>query len=138
MGQKVQILKGVSVRGWSFGIIRMISGFCHKVHENCALLGCYATSGGNFFSTFRDNLLVPSNWFKNRKFCGYRGMVQLFNAVKTHQQNLDSQVKEKKNKLMKPVDKRAFLDILMGRSHSESVGSPVKLETEIKVRRVDT
>jgi hypothetical protein len=66
-------------------------------------------------------------------------MVQLFNAVRQHQQNLDSQVKEKKkDKLMKPLDKRAFLDILMGHSHSESVGSSVKLESEVKVRRADT
>jgi Rrp15p. len=66
-------------------------------------------------------------------------MVQLFNAVRKHQQNLDSEVKErKKDKLIKPLDKRAFLDILMGHSHSESVASPVKLEAEIKVRRSDT
>ena len=65
--------------------------------------------------------------------------MQLFNAVRKHQQNLDSEVKErKKDKLIKPLDKRAFLDILMGHSHSESVASPVKLEAEIKVRRSDT
>lgn len=62
-----------------------------------------------------------------------RGMVQLFNAVRKQQQNMDSQVKERKtDKVMKPLDKRAFLDILMGHSHSESVGSSVKLEPEIK------
>jgi len=62
-----------------------------------------------------------------------RGMVQLFNAVRQHQQNLDSQVKEKKkDKLVKPLDKRAFLDILMGHSQSESVGSSFKLEADIK------
>jgi hypothetical protein len=65
-------------------------------------------------------------------------MVQLFNAVRKQQQNMDSQVKERKtDKVMKPLDKRAFLDILMGHSHSESVGSSVKLEPEIKVRRAD-
>jgi len=31
-----------------------ISGFCHEVDENCALLGCYAASCGNFLPTFRD------------------------------------------------------------------------------------
>jgi len=66
-------------------------------------------------------------------------MVQLFNAVRQHQQNLDSQVKErKKGKVLKPLDKRAFLDILMGHSQSEPVGSSVKLEADIKVRRADT
>jgi hypothetical protein len=28
--------------------------------QNCALLGYYATSSGNFLPTFRDNLSVPS------------------------------------------------------------------------------
>ena len=28
--------------------------------ENCALLGCYAASGGNSLPTFLDNLSVPS------------------------------------------------------------------------------
>ena len=64
--------------------------------------------------------------------------MQLFNAVRQHQQNLDSQVKEKKNKLVKPLDKRAFLDILMGHSQSESVTSSDKLEADIKVRRTNT
>ena len=64
--------------------------------------------------------------------------MQLFNAVCQHQQNLDSQVKEKKNKLVKPLDKRVFLNILMGHSQSKSVASSVKLEADIKVRRINT
>jgi hypothetical protein len=43
----------------------MISDFRHEVAENCALLGRYAASGGNFLPTFRDNLSVPSYGFKN-------------------------------------------------------------------------
>jgi len=36
--------------------------FCMGVKlENCALLGYYATSSGNFLPTFRDNLSVPSS-----------------------------------------------------------------------------
>jgi hypothetical protein len=31
------------------------------VDDNCALLNYYATSGGNFLPTFRDNLSVPSS-----------------------------------------------------------------------------
>ena len=45
----------------------MISGFCREVDENCALLGCYAASSGNFLATFRTNLSVQSSGFKNPK-----------------------------------------------------------------------
>ena len=34
---------------------------------NCALLGYYAASRGNFLPTCRDNLTVSSSWFKNPK-----------------------------------------------------------------------
>ena len=37
-----------------------ISGFRREVDETSALLGHYAASSGNFLSTFRDNLAVPS------------------------------------------------------------------------------
>ena len=37
----------------------MISGCCREADENCALLSCYAASGGNFLPTFRHNLSVP-------------------------------------------------------------------------------
>jgi len=43
----------------------MISGFRREVAENCALLGYYSASSGNFSPTFRDNLSVPSSVFKN-------------------------------------------------------------------------
>ena len=36
--------------------------------ENCALLGYFAESSGNFLPTFRDNLPFPSSGFKNPKF----------------------------------------------------------------------
>jgi len=38
-----------------------ISGFFCEVDENCALLGHYVASSGNFLSTFRDNLSFPSS-----------------------------------------------------------------------------
>jgi hypothetical protein len=41
--------------------LRMISGFRREGDQNCALLGCYAASGGNFLPTCRDNLWVPSS-----------------------------------------------------------------------------
>ena len=37
-----------------------ISAFCRKADENCALLGYYAASSGNFLPTFPDKLSVPS------------------------------------------------------------------------------
>jgi hypothetical protein len=37
----------------------MISSFHHEVHENCAVLGYYAVSSGNFLPTFRDNPISP-------------------------------------------------------------------------------
>ena len=33
--------------------------------ENCALLGCYAESSGNFLPTFQYKLSVPSSGVKN-------------------------------------------------------------------------
>ena len=45
----------------------MIPGFCHKVDENCTLLGYYAASSGNFLSTFWDNLSVPPSGVKDPK-----------------------------------------------------------------------
>lgn len=74
----------------------------------------------------------------------YRGVVQLFNAVRQQQKSLEGQLKEagsserKRDKVMKSLDKRAFIDILLGSSRSEPVDSPVKLEAEIKVRRAQT
>jgi len=38
----------------------MISGFRHKVDENCALLGYYAVSSGMILLTFWDNVLDSS------------------------------------------------------------------------------
>jgi hypothetical protein len=39
----------------------MISGFRCILDENCALLGYYAVSSGNFLLMFQDNLSVPSS-----------------------------------------------------------------------------
>jgi len=43
----------------------VISGFRREGDENCALLGYYAASGGNFLPTFWDNLSAPSSGVKN-------------------------------------------------------------------------
>jgi hypothetical protein len=36
----------------------LIAGFRRETDENCALLGYYAASSGNFLTTLRDNLTV--------------------------------------------------------------------------------
>ena len=41
------------------------------ISENCALLGYYAVSSGNFLPMFWDNLSVPSSGFKNPKESQY-------------------------------------------------------------------
>jgi len=43
----------------------VISGVRREVADNCALLGYYAASSGNFLTTFRDNLSVPSSRVKD-------------------------------------------------------------------------
>ena len=55
-----------------------------------------------------------------------RGVVQLFNAVKTQQKDISKKLEEagplevRKEKVLKNIDKRAFLDVLMGgKSHTE-------------------
>ena len=42
----------------------LISGFRYEVDENCAFLGYYVASIGNFLPTFRDNLSVQSSGAK--------------------------------------------------------------------------
>jgi len=59
----------------------MISGFRLEVAGNCALLGYYAESSGNFLLTFRDNLPVPSSGFKNPFLNPEDGTDRLFRNV---------------------------------------------------------
>jgi len=46
-------------------VLCVICGSLHEVAENCALLGHYAASSGNFLQTIRDDLSVPSSGVKN-------------------------------------------------------------------------
>ena len=39
-----------------------MSRFRRDVDQICALLGYYAALGGNYLSTFRDNVSVASSW----------------------------------------------------------------------------
>jgi hypothetical protein len=45
----------------------LISGLRREADDNCALLGYYAASSGNFLPTFLDNLPVPISRVKNKK-----------------------------------------------------------------------
>ncbi|XP_018335002.1 RRP15-like protein [Agrilus planipennis] len=68
-----------------------------------------------------------------------KGVVQLFNAVKSQQKEIDTKLKEagslevKRDKVLKSIDKRTFLDVLMGKK-SESVDQ--NPDTDIKKDRV--
>lgn len=65
-----------------------------------------------------------------------RGVVQLFNAVRAQQKDIATQLEEagplerKKEKVLKSIDKRQFLNVLMGgeQARSESVDNSVKHE----------
>ncbi|KAM4040290.1 RRP15-like protein [Anomaloglossus baeobatrachus] len=61
-----------------------------------------------------------------------RGVVQLFNAVKTHQSNVKEKIKEaghserKKSKMMMSVSKRDFIDVLRGKESKSDTAEPKK------------
>lgn len=63
-----------------------------------------------------------------------RGVVQLFNAVKETRVGLEKDLEDagsmehKKDRVMKSLDKRAFLDVLMGPAKSQPVSSLVPKE----------
>ena len=54
---QVMRLEHHNTRGKCRGPFRIIV----PTYMNCALLGCYAASSGNFLLMFRDNLSVPSS-----------------------------------------------------------------------------
>ncbi|XP_015593660.1 RRP15-like protein isoform X2 [Cephus cinctus] len=68
-----------------------------------------------------------------------KGVVQLFNAVRQQQTEINRQLVEagplerKREKVLKNIDKRAFLDVLMGSTRSIPVDSPAKNEMKKKV-----
>lgn len=72
-----------------------------------------------------------------------KGVVQLFNAVRQQQKDIDKRLEEagplerKREIVLKNIDKRAFLDVLMGGAKSVSVDNPVKSETREKDRQTD-
>jgi len=59
----------------------VLGSFTKRIHfhlicldfENCALLGYYAASSGNFLPTFQDNLSVPYSRVKNI----FRGLFEI-------------------------------------------------------------
>lgn len=67
-----------------------------------------------------------------------KGVVQLFNAVRQQQMEIDKKLVEagplerKREKVLKDIDKRAFLDVLMGGTKSIRVDNP-KTETKKEI-----
>lgn len=64
-----------------------------------------------------------------------RGVVQLFTAVQKHQKTLDSKLKRaktegKKEKVMKTVNKKDFLDMLEDKKPASSTAAATKDEKE--------
>ncbi|XP_063710056.1 RRP15-like protein [Culicoides brevitarsis] len=74
---------------------------------------------------------------------GTKGIVQLFNAVRAQQKDLDLKLQEagkpeyKREKVLKNVKKKTFLDALMNgpRAKSEFVDNPVKEENRKRVKK---
>lgn len=67
-----------------------------------------------------------------------RGVVQLFNAVKNQQKDIQKKMEDagplerKKEKVIKNLDKNQFLDKLMGQSKSENVNKILEIKKETK------
>lgn len=67
-----------------------------------------------------------------------RGVVQLFNAVRNQQKDIERKMSDagplerKKDKVMKSLDKTKFLDKLMGQSKSDNVNQSESLKRETK------
>ncbi|XP_046661695.1 RRP15-like protein [Homalodisca vitripennis] len=91
---------------------------CQKSHiERCYIF---------YLNIFKSEILPCSN----------RGVVQLFNAVREHQKTLEKDLEDagpiehKKDKVLKSLDKRAFLDVLMGPSKSQPVSNLIPKEVK--------
>lgn len=77
---------------------------------------------------------------KTFKRIATRGVVQLFNAVRTQQKDISKKLDEagpldhRRDRALNSLNKRAFLDVLMGgsRAKSELIDNPVKKEEKFK------
>uniref|UniRef100_A0A8C5MAZ0 RRP15-like protein n=1 Tax=Leptobrachium leishanense TaxID=445787 RepID=A0A8C5MAZ0_9ANUR len=71
---------------------------------------------------------------RNLQRIATRGVVQLFNAVRTHQGNINEKMKEagrserKRSKLISSVSKRDFIDVLRGKERKADAGATEKRE----------
>ncbi|XP_067305435.1 RRP15-like protein [Pseudorasbora parva] len=74
---------------------------------------------------------------RNLQRTATRGVVQLFNALKKHQKNVDEKLKEvggserKKSKILSSVSKKDFIDVLRGADAAHT--STIKKEKVVKV-----
>lgn len=93
------------------------------------------------FEIFKTLRVKPDVRDRNReltlKRVATKGVVQLFNAVLTQQKTLQKQVAaekidSKREDIMNNIDKKSFLNVLMGNAKSVLVDNPVKKEKEEK------
>ncbi|XP_048007791.1 RRP15-like protein isoform X2 [Megalobrama amblycephala] len=77
---------------------------------------------------------------RNLQRIATRGVVQLFNALKKHQKNVDERMKEvggserKKSKILSSVSKKDFIDVLRGADVARaSTAKKEKVPVEVKV-----
>ncbi|KAG8443765.1 hypothetical protein GDO86_009083 [Hymenochirus boettgeri] len=69
---------------------------------------------------------------RNLQRIATRGVVQLFNAVKTHQGNMSEKIKDvqgserKRSKLMSSVSKKDFIDVLRGKESKSDKATTAK------------
>lgn len=67
----------------------------------------------------------------------FRGVVQLFNAVQQHQKTVSSEIDKagnleyKKDRILKSVSKKDFLNVLMGSAKSHSVTELMETQTNV-------
>ncbi|KAI1885537.1 hypothetical protein AGOR_G00204800, partial [Albula goreensis] len=72
---------------------------------------------------------------RNLQRVATRGVVQLFNAVRKHQKNMEEKVKEvggserKRAKLLSTVSKKDFIDVLRGKESTEEKGAKADRKT---------
>ncbi|KAM4772667.1 RRP15-like protein [Rhinophrynus dorsalis] len=80
---------------------------------------------------------------RNLQRIATRGVVQLFNAVRTHQGNINEKMKQvggserKRSKLISSVSKKDFIDVLRGKESKMQTGSETRGTKKVTVKSED-
>ncbi|XP_053315571.1 RRP15-like protein [Spea bombifrons] len=81
---------------------------------------------------------------RNLQRIATRGVVQLFNAVRTHQGNINEKIKDvggserKRSKLMSSVSKKDFIDVLRGKESKADNSNEKRAARKVSVKSEDT